>query len=489
MTRRTRTGIIIIPRPYIPNWNILINDVNRNFNFLDIEINRLATEGTGNFRMVMFNDNNKLAFSGMEKLEVQADFGGGTTTFFIGTIEEIKNNLRDSPEFRLNGRHISGELADLKVTEKFTNAEISTIFSSIVSSYASVPTVKTSYTTTNVRTTGITTSISFEHTPFYDALKELAYRANFDFYVDNNRDFHFFQSGTMTNNADPIHKYNVINIEGLGDSVVEIKNRIIAYGSTSSGLPIIYETNDTSSQSLYGIREKFISDSRISSLDIAKGITNAFLSYMKDKKSIGTVASLGLPSLNPGDTIWIIDHTAGLRNQYRIIEITDRISNISEVPWITTVTVERIGSVRFSGLLKSIFLNASSQSVDFKNENKMRYSKVDEFDNQSQVESSVNASISDSVFSQAALGTDGRITSTTTEASLDVTQVELRASGQNLNSSAFEVSTDGGVSYTAVTLNALTNVASGKLLKVRITLTDNSTNPLPRCEGYSLLYK
>lgn len=478
MTTVTRRGIIIVPRQYAPNWDITINGINIDDELESCEINRMVTEGTGNFSITLLNPNAGFNFTGLEEVIVNADFGGGTTRFFRGTVEEVKKTYSDVPKIRLNGRHISGELADLTVTETFSNTELSSIFTSIVNTYAP------NYTVNNVNSTGILDSIAFDHMPFYQALKEIAYRADFDYYVDNDRNFHFFKSGSIRNMTDAIGPTWFISSEGLGDSIVEVKNRIICYGTTSSGLPIISTVDDSNSQGLYGVREKFISDSRITSKDIADAVINAYLQFNKNKNQIGTVDSYALPTLLPGDKIYIEERSVGITGQFRINHITDRIGNDG---WFTKVNAERIGSVRLSSILGNLF--KSSSGVDFKNPNKMKYSIVDEFDNSVQIESSANANISNSEFRQTALGSDAQITGITADAIVDITQVELRVSGQDLDGSVFAVSTDNGANYASITPNVLTSVASGREIKVRITLRDNSTNLLPILKGYSLLLR
>lgn len=487
MSPTRRAGIIIVPRAFTPNWDITIDGVNVDTELSQIETNRLVTEGTGNFNLTLLNPNAGFTFKGMEEMNVTADFGDGTTQFFKGTVEEVKRQLGDIPLIKLSGRHISGELADRLVTETYNNWEMSAVFKDIVEKYG-ISRDGTPYTVNNVNTTAVSDSISFDQTPFFDALRDVCYRSNSDSYCDDSLGFHFFESGSIENLVESIGPTWFISSEGLGDSIVEVKNRITVYGTTSSSLPIIHTADDTSSQGLYGIREKFINDSRINSIEIARMVAEAALLFNKNKNKIGTVNALGMPTLKPGDKIYIEEHNVGITGQYRISHINDRIGDDG---WNTTVTAERIGSVRFSAIFKDLFKNSGTAS--FSNPSKMKYSMVDEFDNSTKIESSANITVTGGMIKQTALGSDGQIISTVYSASNDITSVELKIAGQDYTGSSFYVSTNGNAinpEWQAISPNIVSNISTpGKDMKIKIILTDNSTNPLPELFGYSLLMR
>ena len=150
--------------------------------------------------------------------------GNGTENdqnIFTGILEkrsfEGDNNTQ---RILLSGRDFSARLQDATVEPKvFTNSEISTIVKDIIDNNVS------NITTTNVNVTTVTLPrISFNHTPVFDALQQLAELAGFRFYVDVSKDLHFEEkdssdSGIILNTTNIVRGKSETTREGLANIV------------------------------------------------------------------------------------------------------------------------------------------------------------------------------------------------------------------------------------------------------------------------------
>ncbi len=108
---------------------------------------------------------------------------------FFGRLEKISFKGKGAiQQVTLSGRDFGGELLDVTVPPVvFTNEEVTDIVTSIVE--ANTPDIDTSLVTIN---TGVVlTRIAFTHQSVYEALKELANKTNFRFWVDEERRLQF----------------------------------------------------------------------------------------------------------------------------------------------------------------------------------------------------------------------------------------------------------------------------------------------------------
>ena len=93
----------------------------------------------------------------------------------------------------VKGRNAIAKLMDTTVEPVvYNDQEIADIVKDIIANNT------TGITTTNVNDTGITLERkNFNHTPVFDALRELAQRSSFIFYIDNDNDLHFEAKGSV----------------------------------------------------------------------------------------------------------------------------------------------------------------------------------------------------------------------------------------------------------------------------------------------------
>lgn len=169
-------------------------------------------------------------FSINDEVEIWAekDVSPATTKIFTGIIEDIKFKGKEQDEtITISGRDYTARLMDRNVEpEVYNDDDIADIVIDIMDKY--VDTI----TRTNVTaSTGITLNhISFNQTPVYDALKQLAEMCDHIFWVDTNKDLHF-QSKGVTSSGETLNNTNVRKAT-FKETDREVYNDVWVYGDT-----------------------------------------------------------------------------------------------------------------------------------------------------------------------------------------------------------------------------------------------------------------
>jgi hypothetical protein len=182
-------------------------------------------------------------------------FGGEITE--MPQIEQSGGSSTYSYEIQCNDYSI--RLKQKLVTQDYTNQTAKAIIQDLVDNYA------TEFSYNNVET-GLTVSfISFNYKPVDDCIREIAEVTGYDWYVDEDRDIHFFASTTntapytITDNPATSGNYNdlVINVDKS-----QYRNRIIVQGgfffSDDYTQDNVADGDQTSFQADY---EPFVADS------------------------------------------------------------------------------------------------------------------------------------------------------------------------------------------------------------------------------------
>ncbi len=155
---------------------------------------------SSSFSISFLNESGRHAsdFSIGNEVEIFADkdVDPATTKILTGILEDINFSGKGQTErIILSGRDFTARLMDATVEPVvFNDTEVSSIVTSIINDNV------LDITTNNVDTTSTTLShIAFNHTPVYDALKQLAELSGFTFFVDTSKDLNFkIKGGTSS---------------------------------------------------------------------------------------------------------------------------------------------------------------------------------------------------------------------------------------------------------------------------------------------------
>ena len=471
----TKDFIQYVPPPMSTNFKVEINGVDVSDDVIDVEYTMAVTTEIGDCRIVLDDNADTYTglYSGGESISIYLDFTDGDTKRFEGYVEKQEKELGDEgKKLRITGRHVATTLMDLTVTEDYTSATpVSTILISLIADYA------TGFTSTNVNTSTSTHTPKWGNKPFWDCIIELCRIANFDCYVDNDKDFHFFERGTVLNTIEAVTDQNCIGIEGLGTDTTDVKNVVIVYGEDNAGNQIIYKAED--SQSSYNTKEKVIEDTKIKTYDQAKEIGDAELSLLKSPDTVGKSVSFLLPELNPGDKLWISYPDLELHGTHRIAKFT---TNIFEQT--TTVYLEKV-----SNLPKVLRDRVSKESSleTIKNPGKMEHSLNLSFDDSSVIKTFNDTEITDNKLRLQSGKTTGTAVSNTRTANSDISKCYVTHKGSAVSGNVkYYANVSGSGQYEELTIGTVHNFAApGKLLTVKIEINGTATE----LEGVCLQYK
>ncbi len=432
-----------------------------------------VTSTIGNFKFTINNSSQRFrgAWVGNEIIRISIDYATTATTLrFRGRLEQVSYR---GTNIVIKGRSESKKLLEVTVTKAFDNQETSEILTSLIETY--VP----EFTTTNISVSTKNLTANWYQKPLFECINELCNASGFDFYVDNVLDCHYFESGSRTNSTEAIvHNSNLFNVGDFANDYSQIKNRIIVYGGKQEGMDIIATAEDTDSQDSVGVKEFIINDNSITTDTQCQERADYELSINVNPPLIGDVNSIGLPTLQPGEKILISAPSSNLDpSTYKIISYTHIFGNGME----TKVRIEK-ESTKPHQLIKQN-IGQEQKLSDMPNPNEMRNSWINTFDSDSGTHS--NTEIVDGVLKTDG-GASGTWISDNNIIPVNVVSCELRASGDGLSGTTYDVSTDGGVNWQSTTLNTLLELSPpGPTLKLRFSLNSAVT----QIKSINLLYK
>jgi len=472
MVHKQEDGFVWLPRDPIFYYKILVNGTDITDDIIDLKLTRQSTEGIG-FCDITTTQTLEIK----EEIKVFIDTESINTSStsqlrFIGNVSEFN----DAERAKVKAYEKSSTMLDITVTESYTETDPAEIIKDLVDNYLS------NFTYDNVDNTNQTVNISWSNRPIWSAFKNLCKLVNYTLYVDVDNDIHFFERGSITNQEEAVvARDNMLEMRGIGNTTSEIKNRIIVYGKSESGLPIVATAEDTDSISNIGIKEKIIKDNNISNETTAQERANAELQLYKDPVEKGTAKCSLLPNLSPGELIWVSYPSLNLQARYEVYKYTHNL------PQETTKVY-----LREPQSIPKILRQQKESDLrleEITNPFKLDYSFNIDFEDTSKIETLTDTEI-DSGYLQLESGkSTGTMVSATQTLDDEISIVQLKYSGDNLENANFYVSATAGVndfsSGDEINRNEQVSLISGDHLKVKVELNDSSS----RLDGVAVLYK
>ena len=426
----------------------------------------------GKFEITLYNPEDKYTdlFSSGDSVKFFKDYALEALTHRqTGQIESIDQS---NHELKIKGKLIGGELLDVTITGNYSSQEISTILTDVISQVNSQITVP--FTTTKVNVTTSSIDISFNGKNANECIEQLCQRAGFDFYVDKDKDCHFFEEKSVENTIDAVaHGMNMLEIKGFSEDVERVKNHIIVNGAVIDGIPLTYTTENATSIASYGYKEEIISDNTLETYDELKEKGDPQLTLKKDPPIVGEVKSILLVGLNPGEMLRVSAPSAGISpDTYKVVEFDDKFGS-DEIP-STKIKLEK-WKPSISTELRSSFLK-QKETQNITNINKLEHTYMFTFDDDTNIDDANSTDYDTDEGYLTFSSSSGEMQSDAHSASGNITKFEVRAYGENLVGNViYKVSVDKGVSWKTVSLNTATDTTSeGTNLKVKIEVSDAS---------------
>jgi hypothetical protein len=433
MTYADIHGFIYYPKDHTLNFKVMVEHNGVVVDYTDYviscEYTSVVTDEIGNCKVTFDNGDGEITdtFYLNDIIYIYFDLTDATTLKFKGYIEKPKKVFKEAVNsLEVTGRHLSSELLDLTVTEEFTNTEVSAILISLIAEYLS------GYTSTNVATVGTTASVKWSNKPFWECVQDICGMVNYDCYVDNDKDFHFFAKGSIICATEAVvEDQNMIEISNLSDDVSDVKNEVVVYGEDDEGLPVIYTSSDSSSQTSYGFKEKIVKDTDISTSTYAQNVADGEIELAKEPNTKGDIQSFTLIDLNQGDKLWIASPSHEIHASYRISKFTHDV-----IEGNTFCTVER--EQKIPDVFKQRF-EKEMQTEKIINKYRMKYSYNFTFDGYADVDVAKcsNITISNGMLYLTSTASSGTFISNAKTAAENATSCELKVKAQDMGASTY----------------------------------------------------
>jgi len=452
-------GFIWLPRESPAIYDIKINSESIKTKIWSAEFTRAVCPEIGFFKIILDNNNAEYTdkFTHDTGVELFIDFVDGTTRRFYGLIDTLKN-VYDDKGFTIEvaGNHISGELLNITVTESFNAGHtISEILTQLNTTYLSGYTINYTCTDTATKPT-----INWNNKPFWECIFDLTKLVNADTYVDDNKIIQFFDKNSILNeNETIVWNDTLISTEGLGTETLTKKDKIIVYGDDGEGLPII-------SVSGTGTKESVIFDSKITTENMADELSNAEYSVASQTNLEGKAISFILPSLQPGQKIWITNPTMNILDSYPIYKYTHKFYDEQTECFIQTdkdtphLFKKRIENELALQTITNPYKCTTSLNLTF-----------DSYDELTAHDSNISLSEGKVKLSS---GVEGTFTATKTLTS-NISFIHLKAVGSNLIGTTYQFSTDGGDTIMYIIPEAKITVPAGTSIWIKVNINSAST--------------
>jgi len=475
-----QTTQIHVPIPKIRNTHVKveINGVDMTSRVLDSNWVLPCTNGIGTFNVNISNSNGQYSsiYSVGDTVNFYADNSDASILQFTGRIDYIKDDISNSGQFlNIQGRHKSYLLNEFLICYSAEEKETSEILKEIIDKLSS----DYGFTYSNINTSTSSMSVEWNYKPFWECIIEIANKAGFDCYVDNDLDFHYFKENSISNTDNAIVEGdNFISSQDLGTNNYYDKTRVVVMGQDKNGLPIIYTAISSNEDE---IRELFIKETSLNTYEKVKSLAESKLLKIENRIIQIKTTSYGLDSISPGDNIWIIVPRQKLAGQYKIVNIKHKFG-MKVGGWKTEVDFEEF-SENISQNIQN--LNTTTNQIsNNQNVNKLNYSY--NFDFLENVGTHTNTKID---IKKGVLKTDGSASGTWVSPikTLDsnAKAVELRMSGEQTDNILVDFSLNGGTVWKSLKyISTSYTVPTGKSLRLKVELLSASA----RLSGLSLLY-
>lgn len=427
----------------------------------------------GSFKIKLINIDSAYTdkYSQGDIVTLKGDRVSGTTEIYKGVIDKI-NNVEDSSigwVLEISGGHLTTELNNVLVTKSYDGSfTCDEIFKQLVDEYLS------GYTYSGVTSSTVKPTISWEEKPFWDCIYDLCKVAKtdnvFDARLEVNKDFSFFENKSVDNTSEhAVLGDTLIEVNNLGTQTITTKNEIRVYGDDGDGLPIYYSSNESASQTSYGVKEMAIFENKINSVEQAKERADAESLLVGTPESEGEVVAFFLPTLKPGENLRVSNPNMGINDNYNVYKVFHK-------P-ISVQTKVAIGTERKMPQLFKKRVEAELASQTITNPYRMSQTINRMFDGFGELTTyDSNLTISSGKIKLSS-GTQGVFTFNES-LSLNIVEAHLRMAGTELLSVQVELSTDGGNTYTPLGLNErsiLGSFGGGSNVFVRVTINSATT--------------
>ena len=474
--------IMPIPRNKTFRFSVLVNEEEVKSKVYESDWTKKINNGIGFFRLVLINtggvyDN---SFEEGQEVSFKADRIGGTTQKFLGRIDYIKKRIEKEGQFLdIEGRHSSWESTETFVCyedEKDGGAVLKDLFNTFLPSYdtSEIPI-----------STGETFDANWSYIPFWTCVAEVLRKIEYDGYITDDLVVKIFAENSIQNVDEAIvDGQNFVRSEEVGSDNYYEKDTCTCMGSDENGIPVLYTAGS-------GNREIFVKGSSQNQEAQVQSIAEGTLAENLTRPTQGKFVSSMILDISPGDNILYLIPRQSIANYFKIIQYTHRFGTQIGMPQTETLIEKEPSTTSYTIQNQSVAIKRDQSII---NPNKMLFSY-----NFLYADSTNMAALVDCVVEGGALKLEsGKSTGTATSnvkntlTTGTISNVELRVSGRDLESTTYQVKVNNAASATTIVPNVLKEIAGaqqGTELSLITTLTSDANNPEPQIDSCAVLYK
>jgi len=262
-----------------------------------------VTDSIGAFNMRFLDPSNNIIgrVEEFDTIKIYLDYGKTATTLkFAGKIEKLSNS--DQIYLDVVGRSIAMITSGVNVTYSSNGEKArSVILKEIIEKYFSG----------EISTDGIeedlgTKDVNYAEIPFWEVVSDICNAAFYDAYISPTQVFNYFVRGSRTNTTEAIvENMNLIKSPEYGKNTQEIYTKVRVYGNESGNVPIIYASESDTSNTKGIVKELKIDHGSVLTPLQGKNLADFKFDSIKTAPTLGTVLSLMLPTISPGEKIAI----------------------------------------------------------------------------------------------------------------------------------------------------------------------------------------
>lgn len=451
-----------------------------------------VTNSIGDFSFTILDPSNTNSnrIEEFDTVNVYIDYGTTATTLrFVGKIERKSNE--EQIYLTLSGRSIGMITTGKNITYSSNGPKARSVILKELIEGRGVPGDSDYYPAnfTTITTTGIEDDlteieVNYQEIPFWNIVEELCIYGGRDAYVNTTSVFNYFVKGSRENSTEAIvENINLIETLNYAKDTEEIYTKVRVYGNKINSIPIIATSSPNTTYTKGIVKEFKIDNSSISTVTQATELANSEASDKRIPPTIGSIISLMLPTILPGEKINIANPVNNIPPAAYEINSYRQIFSEDGVP--QTELIIKKDRLELSGILKSN-IKFQYDIPDNINNYDMDFSEIINFETDSGVHS--NTIINEDYLKVATGQSSGTWTSDTITLDSDVSSIEFRMVGDNLikqygtTTSYVWFSFDG---KPFVQYNNLTEAPTGRDLKIRIDLNSSDAT----VKAVAVLYK
>ena len=497
-TRESRGGFIFIPQnQYSVSWKILVtNDTTG----VETELTDYVTSLTINWKLRdLATCNVKLEnsdsqwldfFDGGERVEIWAEYGDVADPefkIFRGRLDNTYVSLTNAGlTATLECRQVP-ELTDKKIIQQFVNATASDAIKAVID--VNFPGI---VTYNNVSDSTFRVTSTYKHISGIDVLRDIANRASMDLYIDTNNDIHFFVKESVINKVEYVNeKTNLISFPKWGKDNTRLRNRVKLYGKEDNNIIFLKTEENTASQTAWWIKDEVIADNSITNMADLQSKADVELDILDTVSKSGTISTLGMPQIKPGDMFVCQVPSLGLAGNVKAESIT---WNLSKTGFLSSIQLtERTTDI--VDIIKSL-INANDLLKPYSNINDMTDAYTTYFDESPSIVTLNGIEIVSDTLRLESGETEGDAALDSIETDGAILQCELRVltNTPGADLCTYLVSNNGGTTWFTIVPGSLTGDAvhtfsgSGTTLTLKISMKSDATH-IPVIDAVCLLYK